>query len=629
MEKTVAPRQAIRFGIFDLSMGARQLFKNGVRVKLQDQSFEILTLLVGRPGEVVTREELRQKLWPADTFVDFDHSLNTAIKRLRDALGDSAESPRFIETLPRHGYRFIAPLEGLDQASVELAARRNPAWYVWRVGLPLAALLAVLMGLNLDGWRHRLLGPGVSPRIRSLVVLPLENLSNDPAQEYFAEGMTDALTSDLAQFNTLRVISRTSAIHYRGARKTLPEIAKELNVDAVVEGAVVRSGDRVRISAQLIYAPTDMHLWAHSYEGGLHDVLALQNEVARDIANEIKIKLTPEERARLTNVRPVDPEAHELYLKGRYYWNKRTPETLKKSLEYFQRAVERDPGYAQAYAGLADSYLLLGTGEYGVLPTREALPKAEAAAMKALQLDSTLAEAHSTLGFSKLLFDLDWQGAEREFKRAIELNPGYANTRHWYALYLSMMGRHSEAIAEDRQAESLDPLSLIISADLAMEAFSSAGMYDQEMEQCRKTLEMDPDFAVAHACLSDGYMQKGMYDEAIVEMRKAIDLSGSSVVWVSRLGSTYALAGRRDKAIKILNKLKARSKREFVPAQLFAYIYAALGEKDQAFAWLEKAYEERSDIVVDLKTGPLQPVFDPLRSDPRFQDLMRRVGPPP
>ena len=522
--------------------------------------------------------------------------------------------------------------DGLDRLKSGLPVTgvrsRFPARRLALAAAGLMALVAVLLGLNLGGLRDRLLHrPAGPPRIESVAVLPLENLSRDPEQEYFADGMTEELITDLSKIGALRVISRTSAMHYKGTQKTVPEIARELNVDAVVEGSVARSGNRVRITAQLIHASTDTHLWADNFERDLKDVLALQDEVARDIVSEIQVKVTPQEQTRLTNARPVNPEAHELYLKGRYHWNKRTPETLKKSLEYFQHAIEKDPGYALAYAGLADSYAMLGAGDYQVLPPKEAFPKAEAAARKAIELDSTLAEAHAPLGWSKMEL-WDWQGAEREYKQAIELNPGYATAHQWYALDLTMMGRHTEAIAEDRKAESLDPLSLVISADVGMEALAPAGMYDEAIQQCRKTLEMDPNFANAHACLWCGYVNKKMYREAIVEIQKAIELSGGSVVWVAALGSSYALAGRRDEAMKILNELKARSKREFVSPALFVFIYGLLGDKDQAFAWLERAYEERSVVIFGLlKLYPV-PVVEPLRSDPRVQQLLRRVGLP-
>ena len=634
MPEAAPSHQIVRFGVFELDLRAGELRKQGLKVRLQERPLQILTLLLEHPGEVVTREQLRQQLWPADTFVDFDHSVNTAVNKLREALGDSAESPRFIETLPRHGYRFIAAVDSStaapDRHEGKAAAEHDGAWH-WLAVAAIAAIavFATLFALNVAGLRGRLLSSmGAShgapfPKIGSIAVLPLENTSGDPTQEYFADGMTEELITDLGKISALRVISHTSVMRYKGTQKPLPEIAKELNVDAIVEGTVERSRDRVRITANLLYAPADRHLWAQTYERNLGDVLSLQDDVARAIVSQINIKLTPKEHARLTGSRPVNPQALDLYLKGRYYWNKRTPEALKKSLECFQQAIERDPNYAPAYAGLADSYAMLAAGFYAVLPPREAYPKAEAAATKALQLDGTLAEAHATLAWSKVFFDWDWQGGEREFKRAIELNPGNANAHHWYAVFLTIMGRHSEAISEDRKAESLNPLSLIISADLAMQAFGPAGLYDQEMEQCRKTLEMNASFPIAHACLSDSYKHKRMYDEAATEMREAIDLSGGSVVWVSALAQIYALAGKRIEAMKILNELNVRSKQEYVSPDLFAEIYASLGENDRAFAWIEKGYEERSDLVGGLKAGRQ---LDPLRSDPRYQVLLRRMN---
>jgi TolB-like protein/Flp pilus assembly protein TadD len=514
-------------------------------------------------------------------------------------------------------------LEAVAGAARERVPRK---WLAPTAALATALVaFAVLVALNVGGLRDRLRGHPASPRIESLAVLPLENLSHDPEQEYFADGMTDELITDLAQIGALRVISRTSVMHYKGTTKTLPQIARELNVDAVLEGSIQRAGSEVHVNAQLVQGANERHLWAKSYDRQLRDSVTLEEEIARAIAEEIQVRLSRDEQTRLASVHPVNPEAHELYLKGRYYWNKRTPETLKKSLEYFQQAVDTDPSYAPGYAGLADAYAMLGAGDYRVLPPKDAYPKAEAAATKALELDSTLAEPHTALAWSKMVFDWDWQGAERDFKQAIELNPNYANAHHWYALYLSVTGRHTEAIAEDRKAESLDPLSLIISADVGQEALGPAGLYDQEMEQCQKTLEMDPDFAEAHKCLADSYEHKGMHKEAIEELQRAITLSKGGLAYVAFLGYAYARAGRRDEAIKILNELKARSKNEFVAADLLAYLYAGLGEKDQAFAWLERAYQERDDMMA-LK---ILSELDPLRSDPRFQDLLRRMNFPP
>jgi TolB-like protein/Flp pilus assembly protein TadD len=450
-----------------------------------------------------------------------------------------------------------------------------------------------------------------------LAVLPLDNLSGDASQDYFADGMTDELITDLAQIRALRVISRTSVMAYKHARKPLPEIARELNVDAVVEGTVLRSGEQVRITAQLIQAPADKHLWAESYEGNLRDTLALQKEVASAIAKQIRIELTPQEQAVLKKSSLVNPEAYESYLKGRYFWNKRTADGFKVALAYFNQAIEEDPKYAPAYAGLADSYDLLGDWEYGVLAPNEAYPKAKAAAIKALELDNALSEAHTSLAFSMDVFDWDWDSADREYRRAIELNPGYATAHHWYADHLSEMGRNSEAIAEMRKAEHLDPLSLIISADMAG-ILLVAHLNDEAIQQSRKTVDMDPNFAIAHLELGQAFVQKHSYNEAIAEFKKAIELSGGSIPCASNLAYAYAISNKRNEAVKILNDLKTRSTRN---ASEIALIYVGLGENDQAMKWLGKAYEEHFNPSILLR-----PAFDPLRSDPRFQNLVHRIG---
>jgi TolB-like protein/DNA-binding winged helix-turn-helix (wHTH) protein len=422
--------RSVRFGVFEIDLHAGELRKKGIRMKLQGQPFLLLITLLKQRGELVTREELRRTLWPGDTFIDFDHSLGTGINKLREVLGDSAANPRFIETLPRKGYRFIAPIEAVgasedppvvsesppaeqalttrvavgagdhnqvDQVDLPKKAapgerqRWQPAWKIACLALLLLSAIFIIWILHS--------GTYPPPSIRSLAVLPLENLSGDASQDYFSDGMTDELITELGQFNELLVISRTSAMIYKGARKPLPQIARELNVDAVVEGTVLRSGSRVRITAQLILASADKHLWAQSYDGELSDILALQNKVARSIAEQIRIKLNPKKQTELNHVRAVNAEAHEAYLKGRYFWNKRTGEGLKKAIDYFNEAIEKDPSYAQAYAGLADSYALMGDWEYGLLPPTEAFPKAKAAATKALTLDNTLGEAHTSLAF--------------------------------------------------------------------------------------------------------------------------------------------------------------------------------------------------------------------------------------
>jgi len=631
----------LRFGVFELDLRAGELRKRGLRVRLQEQPVQVLAMLLEHAGQIVTREELRKKLWPADTFVDFDHGLNKAINKIREALGDSAESPRFVETVARRGYRFLAEVKVADAAPIrspELAAQPPPAAeardrqvlagklallkhllpsLAWKISaLVLVVLIASLAAWKLHSWNRP------SHVIRSLAVLPLESLSSDASQDYFADGMTDELISDLGQISALRVISRTSVMAYKHARKPLPQIARELNVDAIVEGTVLRSGDQVRITAQLIEASADNHLWSHSYEGDLRDTLALQNKVARAVADQIRINLNPQEQAALKNVKVVNAEAYESYLKGRYFWNKRTADGLKIALAYFDQAIAEDSKFAQAYSGLADTYALLGDWQYAVMTPKEALPKAKAAAIKALELDSALGEAHNSLAFCLDGFDWDFDPAEKEFRRAIELNPSYATAHHWYAWHLSLFGRYDEAIAEMRKAENLDPLSFIINADLA-ELLLLAHYYDDSIQQSRKTIEMDPNFALAHNQLGQAYLQKQMRDEAVAELRKAVQLSGSSPTCIANLARAYAVFGERSEALKLLSDLKNRSNRGHSYAPEIAMIYVALRDRDQAMNWLEKGYEGR------FNPGVLQrPGFDPLRSDPRFEDLLRRIGLP-
>jgi TolB-like protein/DNA-binding winged helix-turn-helix (wHTH) protein/Flp pilus assembly protein TadD len=634
-------RSRLRFGVFELDLAAGQLRKHGSRIRLQEQPFQVLAMLLEHHGEVVTREELQKRVWSAGTFVDFDHGLNKAINKIREALDDSAASPRFVETVARRGYRFLADVHVVDAAPVrkpEIAAQPPPAAEAPGIRdlastipvlkqLPpsplrrISASVLLLLIVALATWKlHSWNRP--PPVIRSLAVLPLENLSSDASQDYFADGMTDELISDLGQISALRVISRTSVMTYKHARKALPQIARELNVDAVVEGTVFRSGDQVRITVQLIEAATDKHLWSQSYENESRDALALQNRVARAIADQIQIKLNPLEQTALKNAKVVNPEAYESYLKGRYFWNKRTADGLKAALGYFNLAIEKDPKYAQAYTGLADTYGLLADWEYGVMTPKEALPRAKAAAIKALQLDGTLGEAHNSLAFCLDVFDWDLDAAGKEFRRSIELNPGYAEAHQWYAAHLIVLGRNDEAIAELRKAESLDPLSLIIRADLA-EFLVIAHSYDESIRESRKAIELDSNFALAHNELGQAYLQKHMNDEAIAELRIAVQLSGNSPTCIANLARAYVASGRRNEAIKLLSDLKGRSTPSFSHASEIAIIYVALGDMDQAMHWLEKGYEERFNPSVLVRPG-----FDPLRSDHRFKDLLRRIGLP-
>jgi TolB-like protein/Tfp pilus assembly protein PilF len=458
-------------------------------------------------------------------------------------------------------------------------------------------------------------------RIGSLAVLPLENLSHDPEQEYFADGMTEELITDLAKISALRVISRTSVMQYKGTRKTLPEIARELGVDGIVEGSVEKLGDRVRITAQLIAAPEDRHVRAESYERDSKDVLSMQDEVARDIAGEINAALTPQERTRLARARAVNPEAHDLYLRGRYFWNQRRPESLKKSIGYFKEAVEKDPAYALAFVGLSDAYGV--SSSYGIYRPTDSFPRAKDAAMKALELDDSLAEAHTSLAEVKADCDRDWQGAEREFRRAIELNPGYANAHYFYAMTsLAPRGRLDEAIAEMKKALELDPMSLIINTNLGRMYFWKR-QYNKALEQYRKTLEIDPSFPVAHERIAEIYEQQGKY-EAAVEEPRAPEWTVSQRASIRR---AYAARGPKGYWQARLEIAKEHAKLEtYLPSTSFGVIYANLGDNNAAFQWMRKAIEEH-DYEADWIA--VNPIYDPLRSDPRFQELLRRMNFPP
>jgi TolB-like protein/DNA-binding winged helix-turn-helix (wHTH) protein/Flp pilus assembly protein TadD len=635
MQPTNYPPKRLRFGVFEADPRIGELTKHGKRLPLQEQPFQLLAMLLERPGELVSREELRAKIWP-QTIVDFDHGLNKAISKIRDALGDSAENPRFIETVARRGYRFLADVAVVQDGSSEtvagnpalqatvapragleggMSSRRPPRALAWRlVGFGLALVLVTALSWILHTSRNP------SPTIRSLAVLPLGNLSGDTSQDYFADGMTEELITRLGQISALRVISSTSVMRYKGVGKPLAEIAGELNVQAVVEGSVLRSGDRVRITVQLIRVPADEQMWAQRYEGDLRDALALQSEVAQAIAEQIRATLSRQQQAALQKPKKVIPDAYEAYLKGRYFWNKRTGEGLKKAIDYFSHAIETDPNYAEAYSGLADSYALSGDWEYGVLSPQDAFRQARAAATKALALDDSLGEAHTSLAFAFDLYGWDWAAAEKEYQRAIELNPGYATAHHWYAWHLLVMGRNSEGIFELRRAESLDPLSLIISADLA-DALSIAHLYDESVQQSKRTLEMDPNFAAAHYQLGQAFAQKRMRDEAIAEFQRAIELSGHSPAFDSNLAYVYAVSGRKGEAENIVNDLETRPDQNPSADANIALVYVGLGDHDRAMIWLNKAYEARFNPSILLR-----PAFDPLRSDARFQDLRRRLG---
>jgi TolB-like protein/DNA-binding winged helix-turn-helix (wHTH) protein/Tfp pilus assembly protein PilF len=652
MKESNARPHLLRFGVFEVNLRTGELRKQGLKLKLCGQPFQVLALLLERPGELVTREEIREKLWPGDTFVDFEHSVNSLIKRLREVLGDDPLAPRFIETLPRHGYRFIAPVETVAPVSppatsvAALYERRHleeaePAVVDRRYSVRartlalavggLVTLVAVLVGLNIAGLRERVLralGAAREPplQIRSIAVLPLENLSGDPQQDYFADGMTEELITNLGKISSLRVISRTSVMRYKGTKKPLPEIAKELNVDALVEGTVLRSGDRVRITANLLHAKTDRHLWSETYERDLGDILTLQDEVAQDIAKEIQIKVKPQEQARLASTRPVNPAAHEAYLKGQFFFNKLTKEDLLKAIEYAQQAIQIDPDYAAAYGLLASSYWESSVTGFGDLPNREAAQKTRAAAMKALELDDTLAEAHVGLGSVLDRNDWDWAGAEREFKRAIELNPSFGRAHAMYAFDLMLVGRGAESIREAKRALELDPFSAHSYLTITLMYYYNLRQYDQSLEYARKWLEMFPNNPGGYDWLANNLVAKGLYDEAIEARKKYMALRGEKPEDIAALGRAYEVGGIRGVWRWELERAKERSARAEVSPEYFANRYARLGEKDKAFEWLEKGYQQRDHEMAFVRGHP---AYDKLRSDPRFQDLLRRMNFPP
>ncbi|PYX87217.1 MAG: hypothetical protein DMG68_12545 [Acidobacteria bacterium] len=586
-------------------------------MKLPKQPSRLLVLLASHPGELINREEIVRQIWNSDTFVDFEQGLNFAIRQIRTALGDDADHPRYIETLPKRGYRFIgqpvpvAPARAAPRAhsAIPTFRRRTPV-----IGLVLlVATIAIVIGIRI----YKASSAG-RPSIRSLAVLPLDNLSADPAQQYFVDGMTDELITDLAQVRNLRVISRTSSMQYRGTKKTAPQIGRELQADALVEGTVERVGDTVRIRTQLIDAARDKHLWAKIYDRNIGNILALQMEAARDIAQAIQVQLTSQEKSNLASVRDVNPEAYEAYLMGRYFWNRRTPEAMNQARAYFERAISKDPTYAQPYAGIADSYNMLGN--WGELPPAQAYTNAKLTAKKALELDPNVPEAMVAMAFANFLYDRDWSGADTGFKKAIEANPNYAPAHQWYAVYLIAKGDRKEALAEVAQAQLLDPLSLIIRSVGGWIDYL-AHDYDAALEQCREAIAMDPDFYPAHLYMAQALEQKGLNPEAESEYHRALSISGGNRLALAHLGHLYGIEGKREQAERVILDMQ---KFPYTPAAWIAMVYSGLGSKRDAIAWLKRAYNEHDPWLVLLNR---EPAYDSLRSDGAFKDLVHNVGP--
>lgn len=574
--------RAYRFGDFTFDLEGHRLTGGDREIPLQPKTFETLRCLVERHGRLVTKRELHDYVW-GDVAVS-DGALGRCIVEVRKALGDGATDPRYLQTVPRLGYRFIARVE------------------------PVAT-----------SWSAQPVAAAERGAVRSLVVLPFVNLSRDPEQDYFADGFTDLLIAELGRIAALNVISRTSAMCYRATAKPLPEIGRELRVDAAVEGSILRAGGRVRITVQLIDARSDCHLWAHSYERDLHDMLRLQREVARDVTVAIHVALSPDESKRLGAIGTVDPEAHEAFLKGSYFWHKRTPEHIARSAEFFQRAIERDPLYAPPHAGLAQSCGVAGF--FGYVPPSQAFPQMKAHATKALALDPNLPEAHACLGAVHLFYEWDWAAAESRLRQALDQSPSHPVAREWYGWCLFPLGQIADALVEIQRARDLDPLSARAEAAVAMSLYF-ARQHGRALEHLTAALELDPRFADAHCGLGLNYQQLAMWEKSFAAFHEALALSARSAEDIASLGFAYGAAGRPADARAMLSELGAMGAQRYVPPVYHAAIHAGLGEADDACGWLERGFEERSSWCVFLRVDPW---WDSLRTNPRFERLLQQM----
>ena len=620
----------VRFGVFELDTESGELRKQGVKVRLQEQPFQILQALLEHPGRVVTREELQQRIWPSDTFVDFDRGLYNAIKRLREALGDSAENPRFIETLSRRGYRFIAAVDGNGSATTErpqITAARPAASRKLRISMWLIMVAAVVLAAAMGAMRFwpRSSTQSTIPQIRSIAVLPLRNLSADANQEYLCDGLTDGLITDLAQIDSLKVISHTSTMQYKDTKKSLPEIARELNVDGIIEGSVQRSGNRVFVTAQLLHGPTDKHLWANSYERDMQDVFLLERDVAEDIAHQVQARVTAHDQTRSASLRPVNPKALEAYLQGNYYRSRlgrgSGDEAARTGAAYFQQAIDLDPSFVLAYLGLswAHSYLLW--------PSRQDAEADREAVERAVALDPSSSEAHGYLGGVKEQA-WDWAGAEQEYRRAIALSANNFEAHQALGNLLDATERLDEGWREQQIAQELDP-----DHDHLSEGLEARRQYDRLIAHLQMMLKRDPDDGYAHITAYRVYLKKGMHREAIQHLERTLILFGypqeAAQVHSALIVSGYRAAIRE--FAKALEHLMA-THQAFVPANIAAN-YAILGDKERAFYWLEQAYARhdigRSSTDIGMYSLKTEIQFDPIRSDPRFTDLLRRIGLPP
>jgi TolB-like protein/DNA-binding winged helix-turn-helix (wHTH) protein/Tfp pilus assembly protein PilF len=614
--------ECVRFGEYEAHLRSRELRRDGATVRLPDQSFEVLAMLLEQPGALVAREDLRKRMWPADTFVDFDHGLNNAVKRLRDALGDSADVPRFVETLPRRGYRFIGKIDIAEpEAAVQIPKQEAnvSGQYQRRVIFLLSAgLITVLLLLFFLGMRR--MGSSSStaqlPHPIMLAVLPFENLSGDASQDYFSDGLTEELITQLGELNgdQLGVIARTSSMMYKHTNKDVSQIGRELGVDYVLESSVRRDGDQVRITVQLIRVKNQAHVWANNYDREVKHSIVLQEEVAREVAQQIRVKLASAEARQ----HPLNPAANEAYLQGRNSWNLFTEDGFRQAASYFDQAVAADPKFASAYSGLSDSYAFLVITN--AIAPREGWPKARDAAQRAVELDDALSDGRLSLAHIRMHM-WDWKDSDLEFKKAIALDPSNAKAHRWYAAYLVSVGRHKEALEEITQAHRLDPLSLANNAEVVRTLYYGR-QYEQAMDEARKAELLDPEFPRTHFWLGRVYAQMGKYSEAIAEAERA-GPSLDSTLRLTEMAYASARAGKSVEARAFLKELQERSKRGYVPAYDLAIVHLALGEKDVALQSLERAYDEHDWALMVLA---VEPRLDPLRSEPRFQGLLRKVG---
>ena len=667
-------QQSIRFGEdFELDYRPRRLRRGSQVLKLERIPLEILVLLLERRGEIVSRDEIVSRIWGNDVFLDTDNSVRGAIRKVRQVLKDDPETPRFIQTVTGRGYRFIAPVvsseEGqptkpprpetsLGPAGAQSLASELDSWLEDRrlrlvdeeqeraagqaphaeprraqglrrarpwifAGIASLLVVCVLSLLAFRGWRRASNVPTALQRKTVLAVLPFDNLSRDPDQEFFSEALTEEMIAQVGKLNRerLTVVARSSVAKYKGSMLAAREIGKELNADYLLQGSVRRSADRVRITVQLIQARDQTDVWTESYDRELKDVLTVQDSVVRSIASQIHIALTQEQAKRLATPRQTKPEAYEAYLKGRYYWNKRTGDSMQKAKQYFQEAIDNDPRYAAAYSGMADCNS--GLAWHGFESPAEALPKAYAAARKALEINPESAEAHAFLRLA-MSHRWDWRGAETEFRRALELDPEYANAHHWYADYLSIKSRHDEAIAESKRALELDPLNLMVNTWVGLRYYLARD-YSHAIEQNRKSVELDPNFAAAHLLLGEDYVQAGLRGEAVNELKKAASLSGRSPLYTAQAAVALAVAGQNREALRIAHELETSSRKRYVSPYGLAQIYAALSNNEKTFKWLQATYE---DHAVWMGYLAVDPIFGRYRSNERFKALLRRIDLP-